>query len=92
MICNPQIHFCYICGEILNSEDPYIHFNNPKLKCYQRLWDKIEENERNDISILNIEDKEDEKSKNDDKGDNDESKLNITNIILTKINNKNNLR
>ena len=90
VMCNPQIHFCYICGTILNSEDPYIHFNNPKLKCYQRLWDKIEENERNDISILNIEDKEDEKSENDDKGDNDESKLNITNIILSKINNKNN--
>ena len=89
MICNPQIHFCYICGEILNSEDPYIHFNNPKLKCYQRLWDKIEENERNDTSILNIDDKEDNKSNNSNNENSEENKLNITNIILSKINNNN---
>ena len=37
IICNPEIHFCYICGTILNPIDPYIHYNNPQLKCYQRL-------------------------------------------------------
>ena len=90
IICDPQIHFCYICGTILNPIDPYIHYNNPELKCYQRLWDKIEENERNEETILNIED-EDSKSKGSFNNDlNNESQLNITREILGKINQRNN--
>ncbi len=91
IICNPQIHFCYICGTILNPIDPYIHYNNPQLKCYQRLWDKIEENERNDDTILINEEKEDNKSKENVSSDLiNESQSTITREILGKINKKNN--
>ncbi|KAM0710715.1 hypothetical protein Q7P35_001453 [Cladosporium inversicolor] len=32
-------HFCYLCGDWLNPENPYQHFNRAGLPCYQRLWD-----------------------------------------------------
>lgn len=34
-----QTHFCYLCGKWIPPENPYRHFNDPKIKsCYQKLF------------------------------------------------------
>jgi len=52
--CNPPIHFCFLCGNILNKRNPLSHFNSKKSKCYNKLYDNeksnnniIEENSNN---------------------------------------------
>ncbi|KAJ5778887.1 Zinc finger C6HC-type [Penicillium paradoxum] len=32
-------HFCYLCSAWLCPDNPYMHFNDPNGKCYNRLWD-----------------------------------------------------
>lgn len=35
-------HFCYLCSERLLPKNPYMHFNNRKSRCNNKLWDKEE--------------------------------------------------
>ncbi|RIA92785.1 hypothetical protein C1645_723143 [Glomus cerebriforme] len=40
MLCTRcETHFCYLCGNWIDPEEPYSHFNNPKSSCNQRLFD-----------------------------------------------------
>ncbi|KAJ5887654.1 RING finger protein [Penicillium taxi] len=32
-------HFCYLCSAWLSADNPYMHFNDLKSQCYNRLWD-----------------------------------------------------
>jgi E3 ubiquitin-protein ligase RNF14 len=41
--CNA--HFCYLCSAWLDPQNPYAHFNNKKIDCYQRLWELEEGDE-----------------------------------------------
>jgi E3 ubiquitin-protein ligase RNF14 len=34
-------HFCYLCGQWIDPSDPYLHFNNPRSPCDQRLFDGL---------------------------------------------------
>ena len=34
--------FCYLCGDILLKNDPYLHFNFPGAPCYGRLFEGME--------------------------------------------------
>jgi len=36
-------NFCWLCNSKLDNNDPYSHFNNNKGKCYNKLFDGIEE-------------------------------------------------
>ena len=47
-ICRPPTHFCYICGNILNNENPLKHFSDKDSKCYNKLWD---DESKNNIDI-----------------------------------------
>lgn len=38
--CQPPIHFCYLCGTILDPRNPFGHFNNPNSECNQKLYYK----------------------------------------------------
>lgn len=31
-------HFCYLCSQWLEPQNPHKHFNTPGTECYQRLW------------------------------------------------------
>ena len=63
--CHPPTHFCYLCGNILNDDNPLKHFSNKESKCYNKLWDDPKKN----INIDEIEDDND----NDNKEKNEES-------------------
>ena len=77
-ICRPPTHFCYICGHILNNDNPLSHFSDKESKCYNKLWDDESKN-ANDISANNSriiddnneEDKKDESNYNNNDNDND---------------------
>ena len=43
-ICNPPIHFCYLCGNILNNENPLSHFSIKESQCYNKLFDDEKSN------------------------------------------------
>ena len=43
--CNPPTHFCYLCGNILNDDNPLKHFSSEESKCYNKLWDDPKKNE-----------------------------------------------
>ncbi len=36
------IHFCYRCGEHLNPNNPYVHFNSAKSRCDGKLFDRTD--------------------------------------------------
>ncbi|KAI9502448.1 hypothetical protein BX070DRAFT_14158 [Coemansia spiralis] len=43
MICTMcGTHFCYLCGDAINPDDPMLHFNSQLSPCFQRLLDNIE--------------------------------------------------
>jgi len=35
-------HFCYKCGNRLNAGEPYQHFSNPGIGCYNQLFDTVD--------------------------------------------------
>lgn len=35
-------HFCYRCGQRLNPVQPYTHFSQPGLGCYNQLFDNVD--------------------------------------------------
>ncbi|TLD31899.1 putative ring finger protein [Venturia nashicola] len=43
--CNT--HFCYLCSAWLDPQNPYKHFNDKKIGCYQRLWELEEGDDGN---------------------------------------------
>ncbi|KAF8971578.1 hypothetical protein BDZ97DRAFT_1787188 [Flammula alnicola] len=38
-------HFCYRCGQRLNPDQPYAHFSNPGIPCFNQLFDVIDVDE-----------------------------------------------
>jgi len=38
-------HFCYKCGQRLNADQPYSHFSNALLACYNQLFDDVDVDE-----------------------------------------------
>ena len=78
--CNPPTHFCYLCGNILNEEDPFKHFRNKESKCYNKLWDDPKKNENieenNEDNNENEEDLEEEDEKENEK-ENKNDNINI---------------
>jgi hypothetical protein len=76
--CNPITHFCYLCGNILNDENPLKHFSNKESKCYNKLWDDPKKNIDIEDSIdKNIDEEEGDEYKEDSK----ENENNIENTI-----------
>ena len=67
-ICRPPTHFCYICGNILDNENPLKHFNDVNSKCNNRLWD---DNTNNDVNNENENNENEEKDESDDDNDNE---------------------
>ena len=49
--CNPPVHFCYLCGNILNDENPLKHFSDKNSKCCGKLWDDPKKNNEIEQSI-----------------------------------------
>ncbi|OAL37895.1 hypothetical protein AYO20_02728 [Fonsecaea nubica] len=43
-----KCHFCYLCQAWLLPDNPYSHYNDPKSKCYMRLW-VMEEGDGEDV-------------------------------------------
>ena len=35
-------HFCWLCGKILNPQNPYVHFNVTGSSCFNRLFEGVE--------------------------------------------------
>ena len=99
--CNPPTHFCYLCGNILNQENPLRHFSNKESKCYNKLWDdpKKNENIEENNEDYNENEEEEEEDVKENKNDNininesgtnenrnDES-IELTKIMFDKVNN-----
>ena len=69
--CPKPTHFCYLCGSILNEENPLKHFSDKESKCYNKLWDDpeknidIDDNENINNESQNEEIKEDSKEYTD---------------------------
>lgn len=66
--CVPVTHFCYICGKVLNRDNPLSHFSDPNEKCCNMLY--VEIDVKNDDNLDEIEEiaidddpKEEEESK-----------------------------
>ena len=39
MVCGRcNTYFCWICGERLNTRLPYLHYQNPESKCFNKLY------------------------------------------------------
>ncbi len=67
--CPKPTHFCYLCGSILNEENPLKHFSNKESKCYNKLWDDPEKN-------IDIDDEDNENINNEEqKEENKEEKI-----------------
>ena len=86
--CHPPTHFCYLCGNILNDDNPLKHFSNKESKCYNKLWDdpkkninidEIEDDNNND----NEEQKEESDEFSEDKKENDLNKNNGNRINIS---------
>ena len=69
-ICRPPTHFCYLCGNILNNENPLSHFSSTESKCYNKLWDDEKPN-NNIIEESNNDSDERKDSDSDNDNDND---------------------
>jgi hypothetical protein len=79
-MCKPPTHFCYICGQILNNDNPLSHFSNKESKCYNKLWDDESKNTNNiDTNNSSINDNNNEEDKRDDSDDNDNDNDNDNN-------------
>lgn len=49
MTCSKcQCFFCWLCMNTLSKTDPYSHFNDSRSKCFDKLFEGIEQNENND--------------------------------------------
>ena len=67
-ICNPPIHFCYLCGNILNNEDPLSHFSSKESECYNKLFDDEKPN-NNILEESNNDSKVTKENNNTDKNE-----------------------
>ena len=98
--CPRPTHFCYLCGSILNEENPLKHFSNKESKCYNKLWDDpeknidIDDNENINNESKNEDKKEDSKDYTDNNNfnENDNSyyeneNMNSTRIMFDRVNN-----
>ena len=74
--CNPPTHFCYLCGNILNDDNPLKHFSNEESKCYNKLWDDPKKNE--DIEENYEDNNIEEEIEEDDNVDNNNIRVNIS--------------
>ena len=88
--CQPPTHFCYICGNILNDQNPLSHFSDKESKCYNRLWDNDKKNDVNDDEDNKINEsdniiEEDSKIKEQNEK-NIPKKTDFTEIMIDKIN------
>ena len=88
--CQPPTHFCYICGNILNDQNPLSHFSDKESKCYNRLWDNDKKNDVNDDEDNKINESDhiiEEDSKiNEQNEKNIPKKTDFTEIMIDKIN------
>ena len=39
--CRPQTEFCFICGKVLDSDNPLRHYSDEKSKCFNRLYEEF---------------------------------------------------
>ena len=85
-ICHPPTHFCYICGNILNNDNPLQHFSDTGSKCYNKLWDDEAKNE----NIIDNNDDNHDNEDNDKNDDNDDNSENDDNDDQNIINDNNN--
>ena len=79
--CHPPTHFCYLCGNILNDDNPLKHFSNKESKCYNKLWDDPKKNENieeNKEEENKVEENEEEENNEDSKESENENRINIT--------------
>ena len=70
-ICRPPTHFCYLCGNILNNENPLSHFSSTESKCYNKLWD---DEKPNNILEENNNDSDERKDSDNDNDNNTDNK------------------
>ena len=96
-ICRPPTHFCYLCGNILNNDNPLSHFSNTESKCYNKLWD--DEKPNNNIPEESNNDSDEKKDSDSDNDNEDQyesyrnnktriSKISNPNYLTDKIINK----
>lgn len=59
--CNT--YFCWICGQKLNAQEPYLHYRDPGSKCFNMLYHGLipndEDDEEDDFLVLGIYDFDD---------------------------------
>ena len=80
--CNPPVHFCYLCGNILNDENPLKHFSDKNSKCCGKLWDDPKKNNEIEQSINDSIEQNEESDESDEyKEDSKENENNIENTI-----------
>jgi len=93
-ICRPPTHFCYLCGNILNNENPLSHFSSTESKCYNKLWDdekpnnNLLEESNNDSTERKPSDNENDNSDKNDSEDQYESFRNNNTRISKRSNPK----
>ena len=85
-ICRPPTHFCYLCGNILNNENPLSHFSSTESKCYNKLWD--DEKPNNNMLEESNNDSDDRKDSDNDNEDQNESYRNNNTRISKRSNPK----
>lgn len=70
--CKPQTEFCFICGKVLDSDNPLRHYSDEKSKCFNRLYEEFrpgmsdeEIKEENESEVEEEEIKEEEEIEED---------------------------
>ena len=80
-LCNPPTHFCYLCGNILNNENPLSHFSAKESLCYNKLLDdeklnnNIFEESNNDVNAAKENDNTEKNEEHNGYYINDNSKI-----------------
>lgn len=91
--CVPVTHFCYICGKVLNSDNPLRHYSDPQGKCYNLLYEEVQLKNNDDLDEIeevviddndDIPQKDEEKKKKRNKND-DSNKPNMIHLISNSI-------
>ncbi|RNA07733.1 E3 ubiquitin- ligase RNF14 [Brachionus plicatilis] len=47
-----QCYFCWLCMNMLSKTDPYSHFNDSRSKCFEKLFEGVEQNEDDEFEIV----------------------------------------